>query len=86
MQKVTAKKEVFDRIEQTFELFKDNFLKLLFPIFAYTFLTATIFISITTFFLIKYSKNLSETFLDKSNIENLTFLNYSPEIMIGISV
>ena len=86
MEAIKAKETVFDRIEQTFELFKDNFLKLLIPIFAYTFLTATIFISVATFFLIKYSKNLSESFLDKSNIENLTFLNYSPEIIIGISV
>jgi len=46
MEKITAKEAIFDRIEQSFELFKDNFVKLILPIFLYTFLTATVFISI----------------------------------------
>jgi len=86
MKIIKPEENILDRIGQTFELFKDNFLKLLIPIFLYTFLTINLFISIFTFFLIRYSKNLSETFLDKSNIENLSFLSYSPEIMIWILI
>ena len=86
MEKITAKEEIFDRIEQSFELFKDNFVKLILPIFLYTFLTATVFISIWTFFLVKYWQTFSQNFIDKDSIDTLSFLQYSPEIIIWISV
>ena len=83
---IMAKETVFDRIEQSFELFKNNFVKLILPLFAYSFATITIFMSVVSYFWMKYAERFSDNF-DKNKIsENLDWLNYSSEIVIWISV
>ena len=83
---IIAKETVFDRIEQSFELFKNNFVKLMLPLFAYSFVTITIFMSVASYFWIEYIKRFSENFDESKISENLNWLNYSSEIVIWISV
>lgn len=83
---IIAKQTVLDRIEQTFELFKNNFIQLLLPIFIYTFFSFTIFISIFTLLLVNYWKEFLST-LNKNNVfENFEWFFYSPEIIIWITI
>lgn len=83
---ITAKETVFDRIKQSFELFKNNFVKLILPLFVYSFATITIFMSIVSYFWMKYIQEFSKNFDESKMSENLDWLNYSSEIMIWVSV
>ena len=83
---IIAKEAVFDRIEQSFELFKKNFIELFLPIFLYTFWTITIFTSIFSYFWLKYLQEFSKNFNESKIAENMDWLNYSSEIIIWVSV
>ena len=71
------KKSVFDRFEQTFDLFKNNFVKLFFPIFLFNFFTVILFwtlVKIKFFNKISWSISSFDSFF--------TFLNSSEVVMI----
>jgi len=82
--KIIAKEEVLDRIEQSFKLFKNNFIELFLPIFLYTLWTITILMSVLNYFWVKYMQTLFTDF-DKTT-QNLDWMNYSAEIVIWITV
>ncbi|MDQ7009192.1 MAG: hypothetical protein Q9M94_02780 [Candidatus Gracilibacteria bacterium] len=84
--KIISEEKVLDRIEQSFELFKNNFLELFLPIFLYTLGTITIFMNISNYFGVKYLNNIFGD-MDKNNIsENMNWLSYSNEMIIGIYI
>jgi len=83
---IIAKETVFDRIEQTFELFKNNFIELFLPIFLYTFWTITIFTNTFSYFWLKYIQEFINNFSESKIAENFDWINYSSEIIIWASI
>lgn len=82
MKKIVSKKLIFDRIEQSFELFKGNFIKLFLPLFLYTFFTAIVFVSVWTSFLVSFWEDFFNNIINN----NWYFFNKIPEILIMIFV
>ena len=71
------KESVFDRFEQSFVLFKNNFVKLFFPIFLFNFFTIILFWSIVKY---KIFNEISWTLTSFNDL--FTFLNSSTFVMI----
>ena len=83
---IIAKETVFDRIEQSFELFKNNFVKLILPLFAYSFVAITIPMSVASYLWVEYIKRFYKNFDENKIYENINWLIYSNEIVIWISI
>lgn len=78
-----AKEQVFDRIEQSFSIFKDNFLWLFLPLFLYTTFTAVIFQNVSKYYWINFIQKIISNY-DKDNLAGL--LHYDSQAIIWLYV
>jgi len=77
---LTAKEGVLDRIEQSFWLFKDNFIAFFLPMFLFQLFTVILFGAVVTTFVI-----VSILWILNSSVDVFTFL-YSPTMIIMIAI
>ena len=84
--KIIAKAEIFDRIEQSFELFKNNFLWLFLPIFLYTFFTVTLFMNIVNYFLINFWEKFWTNWTDILSIFENSYTIIAIVIFIHLAI
>ena len=81
---IIAEEQVFDRIEQSFKIFKNNFLPLFLPLFLYTSFTVVIFSNISKYYSMDFIQKLLDNYQKNHNF--LELLNYDSKAIIWIYV